>query len=422
MRGGKTREGDSGGPSPDVLSESQHDGLAVSVLLQVSQMVGGSLDLGEVLSSAMDAARAAMRAEACSILLRATAAEELYFYTVKGESASGLHNLRLPSDDRSIAGWVAKHGELLCIEDAYEDARFNPEYDEKSGFRTRSVLCAPLAVGGKQVGVMQVLNRQDGGCFDQWDCDLVKGVASLVAVAIDNAAQHEAVVSAERLATVGQTVAGLAHCIKNILNGLQAGSFIVERSLAQENPSGGLVRGWNIVAKNLRFLSSIVLDMLSYSKSRRPLRQPCLVNTLCQDVVELVARQASEADVSLSMRLFDGAIEIGVDETAIRRCLLNLIGNAIEATKGTEGGEVTLETGMRDDDAQVAIRVRDNGCGMPPEVCGRIFEPLFSTKGNKGTGLGLAVTKKIVEEHEGLITVSSSPGEGTEFILTLPMG
>lgn len=396
----------------------KHDRRAVDVLLSVSQMVAGTLERDAVLDSAIAAAAQAMNAEACSILLRDDDAEELCFHTVKGECAEGLESVGLRVDDNSIAGWVAGHDQPLLLPDAYDDPRFNPSYDQRTGFRTKSVLCLPLTAKAEQLGVIQVLNRRDGQPFDEADLRLAEAVASLIAIAIHNAAEHEARVAAERIATVGQTIAGMAHCIKNILNGLRGGSYIID-----QNIEGGQLpkvkRGWGMVKRNMGLLSNIVLDMLSYSKERKPAYKSCSANDLCRDVVVLLQEQARGNGVMLTTDLSDDLPEVEIDEAAIKRCLINLVGNAIDACEEHKGA-VTIETGLTGASDRFTICVRDNGCGMAPSAIRKIFKPFYSSKGGKGTGLGLPVSKKIVEEHAGALRVNSEPGEGTEFVIELP--
>ncbi|HUU92353.1 MAG TPA: GAF domain-containing sensor histidine kinase [Phycisphaerae bacterium] len=400
-------------PAPPATDDRQ----ALRALVQVSQMVAGNLDLADVLRSSIHAAAEAMNAEACSILLRDPEADALRFHIVDGPQTRGLSSAALPIDDHSIAGWVARHQEPVLIPDAYRDARFNRDYDLRTGFRTKSILCAPLISQEHQVGVMQILNRRDGRAFDEYDLVLSQAVASLIAVAIRNAEEHEARIKAERLATIGQTIAGMAHCVKNILNGLRAGSYIIDQQMADDDDSK-VARGWKIVKKNMMLLSNIVMDMLSYSKERKPLYQPCRIGDLCEDIVGLLQQQAADRGVTLVTGSDLDAV--CVDESGLRRCLINLVGNAIDACSAG-GGLVKLEAVAADADDRFILRVRDNGCGMEPEAREKIFNAFFSTKGGKGTGLGLAVTKKIVEEHGGEIRVESVCGEGTEFTLVLPV-
>lgn len=400
---------------PEQPAKDDHG--ALRALVQVSQMVSGSLDLADVLRSSIHAAATAMNAEACSILLKEPQTDTLHFHIVDGPQTRGLASASVPIDEGSIAGWVAKHQEPVLIPDAYQDSRFNRDYDQRTGFRTKSIICAPLVSQDREVGVMQILNRRDGHSFDECDLVLAQAVASLIAVAIHNAEEHEARLKAERLAVIGQTIAGMAHCIKNILNGLRAGSYIIDQQITDE-PDSKVARGWKIVKRNMQLLSDIVLDMLSYSKERKPLYQPCRIGNLCEDVVGLLRQQASDKGVTLVTS--SDLEEVCVDETGIRRCLINLVGNGIHACSDG-GGLVKIETTAAETSGRFVIRVRDNGCGMEPDACEKIFEAFYSTKGSKGTGLGLAVTRKIVEEHGGEIRVKSAVGQGTEFALVLPV-
>jgi len=390
---------------------------ALDALVRVSQMLAGNLDLETLLHAAMAAAEQALGAEACSILLQDREGRRLTFHIVDGPRTGGLAEATVVIDDHSIAGWVAAHQEALLIPEAYGDPRFNPAYDARTGFRTRSVVCVPLAAQGRPLGVMQVLNRRDGRPFDAQDRELAQAVGSLVATAMHNAQEHQARLQAERLATVGQTVAGMAHCVKNILNGLQAGSYVMDQNLGTDAPEG-LAKGWKIVRRNMQTLSNIVLDMLNFSKDRKPIYQACRIGDLCQDVAALLQSQAAERSVTLVTS--SDLAEVWVDEAGLRRCLINLVGNAIDAC-GKGGGTVEIEVGRAEGEGRCAIRVRDTGCGMDAATRERIFDPFFSTKGGRGTGLGLAVTKKVVEEHRGTIRVESTPGQGTEFVLVLPI-
>jgi CheY-like chemotaxis protein/anti-sigma regulatory factor (Ser/Thr protein kinase) len=175
-----------------------------------------------------------------------------------------------------------------------------------------------------------------------------------------------------------------------------------------------------MVKRNMALLSNIVLDMLSYTKNRKPSVWACEVNELCEDVVALLEGQAAESGVALATDLARDVVEVELDAAAIKRCLINLVGNAVDAC-GQTGGSVTVQTRLLDRPGFFAIRVSDTGCGIESGLIEKIFDPFYSTKGNRGTGLGLAVTKKIVEEHQGVLRVDSTPGKGTVFAMELPV-
>lgn len=228
---------------------------------------------------------------------------------------------------------------------------------------------------------------------------------------------------AERMAAIGQTVAGLAHYIKNILNGLKGGAYVINSAM-RKNDTDLIGSGWSMVEKNIDQITNIVMDMLVYSKERKPQHQEVDPNQLVMDVLELMKERAELSGVSLSHELDPELGTVSVERTGIHRCLLNLVSNAIDACT-LEGimegkGVVTVKT---DKPAGWAVRfqVIDNGEGIAGETKKKLFTGFFSTKGYKGTGLGLPVTQKIVKEHNGELFFESEEGKGTIFALSLPV-
>ena len=227
---------------------------------------------------------------------------------------------------------------------------------------------------------------------------------------------------AERLAAVGQTVAGLAHGIKNILHGLKGGSYLVDVGI-KNNDTAKLAKGWETVKRNIDRTSSLVMDLLSYSKEREPEYEPCRPNEIAADVCELVQTKARENNVAI-IRQFDDSIgEVAMDPRTIHEVLLNLMSNAVDAClfdeDTTKKWQVRLTTAREKGDI-IRFEVEDNGVGMSEETQRRLFTSFFSTKGHRGTGLGLMVSRKLVEEHQGTIEVRSQPGKGTVFTVRLP--
>jgi len=227
---------------------------------------------------------------------------------------------------------------------------------------------------------------------------------------------------AERVAAIGKAVAGLAHYIKNILNGLKGGGYIINSAI-QKNSVELVANGWRIVEKNIDQISNVVLQMLAYSKERKPEYEIVDPNELVTDVLELMKERAELSGVSIVPQLNAGLENVPMDRTGIHRCLLNLVGNAIDAcTSGekTDGnGVVNIKTDSPEGWA-VRFDITDNGTGMDAETQKKLFTGFFSTKGNKGTGLGLLMTQKIVKEHDGQLIFTSQLGKGTTFTLLLP--
>ncbi len=244
-------------------------------------------------------------------------------------------------------------------------------------------------------------------------------------------------IQSERLAAVGQTVAGLAHGIKNILNGLKGGVYIVNSALkkmsheeredanaaVQEFPDGKLKTGWDMVERNISRVSNLVLDLLSYSKEREPEYEKYDPNIIVDEVCDLMESKAKENDVTLIRSLDKEIGEVYLDPKGIHGSLLNLVSNAIDACIFDPDTEKKWQVKVEvhaDREGGVIYDVVDNGCGMDQEVKDRIFTEFFSTKGNRGTGLGLLVSQKIIHEHKGTMDVKSEPGKGTRFSIRLP--
>jgi PAS domain S-box-containing protein len=224
-----------------------------------------------------------------------------------------------------------------------------------------------------------------------------------------------------RMAAIGRAVAGLAHYIKNILTGLKGGAYVI-RSAVAKGDLPLVQKGWDMVERNIDQVGNIVTDMLIYSKDREPRYELVNPNELVMDVLTLMEDRAKLAGVTLVHELRADLSKVAMDRTAIHRCLLNLVSNAIDACtlEGIINGKgiVTVKTD-RADGWGIRFQVVDNGTGMDDDIQRKLFTDFFSTKGYKGTGLGLPVTQKIVQEHGGKVDVRSQPGEGSTFSLFL---
>jgi len=181
-----------------------------------------------------------------------------------------------------------------------------------------------------------------------------------------------------------------------------------------------LRQGWAIVEKNQGKIYDLVMDMLSYSKEREPAIEETDINAVTRDVLELVQGRAKEMSVKLDSKFADLPI-IQADPEGLHRAILNIVSNALDAVEERENGQVAVGTKLEVDGEMVLLVVVDNGVGISPERLNDIFKPFVSSKGSKGTGLGLAVSRKILREHGGDIVVQSQPGKGSRFVLRLPV-
>jgi len=226
-------------------------------------------------------------------------------------------------------------------------------------------------------------------------------------------------VEAERLAAVGQTVAGLSHAIKNITGGLKGGAFVLEKGI-ELGDQKYLIQGWEMIKGNVDKITNLSLDLLNYAKDTELNVQAGDPNQPAQEVIDLMRPRAQEHGIDLVGDFAQNLNVCHFDPEFIYRCLLNLLTNALDAFVQDKTGRQDKKVTMRTKKTRgwgVEYQVVDNGCGMNPEIKKNIFKRFFSTKGSDGTGIGLMITQKIVKEHKGEIEVEPKEGTGSKFII-----
>jgi signal transduction histidine kinase len=231
-------------------------------------------------------------------------------------------------------------------------------------------------------------------------------------------------VQAERMAAMGETVAGLAHAIKNIAGGLKGGAFVLEKGFDLDN-STYLKQGWQMVRENVDRIQQLSLDLLNIAKPGIPRLQVMDPNIPLAQVCDLLRPQAEQFGIALTCKPAADLIAMALEPEGIYRCLLNLGTNALDAClqSGDCGRQAAAAVELASEALEgggVIYRVRDNCGGMDPEVQEKIFQGFFTTKGSRGTGIGLMLTRKIVEAHQGRIEVTSLKGQGSRFTIYLP--
>jgi len=225
---------------------------------------------------------------------------------------------------------------------------------------------------------------------------------------------------AERLAAVGQTVAGLAHSVKNILMGLEGGMYMVSTGL-QHRDQQRISEGWEVLERNFEKTTSLVKDFLSFARGRQPEVKLIEPNELVMEIYELYKDTVSKVGITLTLELQPAIPKVPLDPDGIHTCLTNLVSNAIDACQMSEqeNCRIVLRTFMRKN--ALFFEVEDNGVGMEYEVKQKVFTTFFTTKGGGGTGLGLLTTRRIIQEHGGSITLESVKGKGSRFRMEFPL-
>jgi two-component system NtrC family sensor kinase len=224
--------------------------------------------------------------------------------------------------------------------------------------------------------------------------------------------QHD-LVQSEKHAAVGKLAAGVAHEINNPLTGILTFAEELHEDLGEDTPAR---EDAAVIIRETMRCRRIVRDLLDFSRQDQPDRQLTCIGPIIDRTLGLVANQASFHDIRFRRELEDCRLRIKVDPNQIQQVLLNLIINSRDAMKGK--GNITISTGEQGN--RVVLQIADRGCGIPDEQLEQIFEPFYSTKGEQGNGLGLAVVRSIIEQHGGKIRVESTVGQGSSFSISFP--
>jgi two-component system NtrC family sensor kinase len=300
--------------------------------------------------------------------------------------------------------------------------------DEEAGIVARAILCAPLTIHERVIGAIEVINKLTGGFTDE-DLELLQAMAASVAAAVENAnlygeladfakeveRSQAQLVQAEKMAAIGRLAASIAH---EINNPLQAIHNSLHLSLHQGLGEEKRLQYLNLAQGEVQRLIEIVQRMLDFYRPSRGGAAPTDVNSIVENVLALAQKRLQHGGVRVYTQLSSDLPAVAVVADQITQVFLNIIINAIEAM--SSGGDLHLETLLAEDGEEVLVRFRDAGVGMSPEQIANLFEPFYTTKSD-GTGLGLAISYGIVERHRGTIEVSSQPGQGTTFVVKLPV-
>lgn len=317
---------------------------------------------------------------------------------------------------RTILKHVVESREGVLCSNAIGDERFRAGKSVQN-LGMRSVIAAPIIAREKVLGVIHLDCPVTRHTYNEHELRLVTAIAYQTGLAIDNARLVQAHLERERLAAAGETAAYLSHSIKNVLQGMRSGSDLMQRGLDRRD-FAITTQGWRILDRNLDKVYALMLNMLAFSKPREPHLELLQVNKIVNDVVHLVQKQADEGRIVLLTELDDACPPIPLDYDGVHQVLLNLLSNAIDAVQPGEG-VINVRTRFDAAEKRVIISVTDNGPGVPPELRTKIFEPFYSTKGHGGTGLGLAVARKIVGELGGTLELNCPPDGGAELVVKL---
>ncbi|HTL27851.1 MAG TPA: ATP-binding protein [Tepidisphaeraceae bacterium] len=401
----------------------------LKILYQLGAALGSSFDVQQVLEVVMDLVFEHVKADRGMILLMDDRTAELEAKVVRTREERDAKEEKPEQEkfhaSRTIINHVMASGEGVLSSNAMADKLFSKSKSVHD-LGIRSALCVPIKSrrldikgGDEIVGVFYIDSSVRNYTYSPDQLRLLNAIGLQAGMAIQNAKLFQQGLAAERLAAIGETTAALSHSIKNILQALRGGADVVELGFKGSNMTQAQ-KGWRIVDRNLERIYNLTMNLLAYSKAREPRLELINPRVLIQECLELVATAANEKGVMAVADVDKDHPAVPLDPDGLHQIIMNLLTNALDAVE-PQTGLIRVVCKYDSDNRQTIIEVIDNGKGIQTSLMNHLFELFHSTKGNRGTGIGLAVTKKIVEEHEGSISVKSTPGEGTTFTVKLPI-
>ncbi|MFA7287565.1 MAG: ATP-binding protein [Melioribacteraceae bacterium] len=404
MTASSLSEVSSPGASTDSLDSNQ-----LKKIISASELVNSQVKIDDVLRSIVDVGIDLTNCDRGTLYIVDKAKNEIWSKIAIG---SETKEIRLKIGE-GLAGHVALTGQTLNIKDVQSDKRFNPENDIESGYTTKNMICFSIKNREKKIiGVLQLINSKTGA-FTKLDEEFLEAISIQSAIAIQNAEMVEKLLQAERIQSLGKMTNFLIQDIKKpILVSKRYTEHLKNKELPDE-----VIKLVDMILEQLNQVADIVTTTSSYSDGTTILRTINLsLNNTLTDYYGRIEMYVKGKGCRIINEL-DKDVTIKLDMKEFNQCYLHIIKNACDAMP--DGGIIEIST--KKEGKNIKIFFKDNGVGIDENLLEKIFDPFASFGKKEGTGLGLSITRKVVEAHNGTLEVFSKIGQGSTFVITLPI-
>jgi signal transduction histidine kinase len=386
----------------------------LDVLFDIEKRISAATTMMALLDAIVAKAMELTKSDAGSLLLmNEDEGGDLYFKAALGERGDDVKRLTLSAGE-GIAGWVAHDGQPVIANDVHKHKAYDPRIAKRVNYKPTSVICVPVSLEGEIIGVLEMLNKQKGAEYNQADLKLLTLIAGQAARAITLGKSREEEQRKARLAMIGQMMSSVVHDLRTPMTIISGYAQL----MSEEDDAMERQKSCNVILKQFDSINAMIQETLSFAKGGLSiLKRRVHLNTFLQEISDYLSKDFTGKQIELKLSAtYKGAVKM--DENKMKRLIYNIARNAAQAMP--DGGKFTIATEVEEVTRFVVFKFSDTGVGIAPEVADKLFGSFVSYGKRDGTGLGLAMVKKIAEEHGGDVSFKSKPGKGTTFIVRIP--
>lgn len=384
----------------------------LSVVYELEKSTSALYDLDELLAVITHETANIIQAKDCTIFLKQNyESDELYVKKTQSDKIDEVIKIRLKVGE-GIVGWVVQTGKPIIANDLKNEPRWNDKFSKDANFPTKAIMCAPMVFNDKIIGAIEVINKlDDREIFEADDLRVLTIIANQTAKAIETTRLLKEIQNSERLTTIGSMANGIIHDIKNPMAVIKGYAELI----GYKSPEN--MEYVKKIVESINRLVSMAQELLDFSRGETNLNfKKTNINAFTLNFIEFIHPLFRENNISISSNL-EYVGDIVCDSEKLTRVFMNIATNARDAMP--KGGAFTINSRLDGD--FVVFSLADTGCGIPDNIKNKLFEPFVTYGKANGTGLGMAISKKIILNHKGEIGIESVKDKGTTIIIKIPI-